>query len=107
MRLAVKYGRACVKLSCQALAAILFPHLLLGLTFFQSPHLYIHLPVRSAGSDTDDLCGSGAYAFVVQHSPSGDDGLLPGLCMLAERWLKKVCHTVTPSCERGREGAGH
>jgi hypothetical protein len=32
-----------------------------------------------------------AYRFVVVASKGSDDGLLPGLCMLTERWLNQVC----------------
>ena len=46
----------------------------------------------SGGSGSEDPWGAGAYAFVVQNSPGGgdDDGLLPGLCLLAEKWLRKA-----------------
>ena len=91
---AARCGHACVKMP-GACIRTLPSTLLLGITSFQSPHLYILTPVRSTGSETDDLFGSGAYAYVVQHSPAGDDGLLPGLCMLAERWLKKVGHAFS------------
>ncbi|GFR41033.1 hypothetical protein Agub_g1466 [Astrephomene gubernaculifera] len=33
-----------------------------------------------------------AYQFVVAHSRGSDDGLLPGLCMLTERWLTQAAY---------------
>ena len=42
----------------------------------------------------DNRWAAGAYAFVEQSSSSSgvdDDGLLPGLCLLTEQWLKQVC----------------
>jgi hypothetical protein len=38
----------------------------------------------------DDVWGAGAYAYILQQSPPGDDGLLPGLCLFTKKWLKQV-----------------
>ena len=44
----------------------------------------------SAGA-TDSQWATGAYTFVEQSSLGGDDdGLLPGLCLLTEKWLNNV-----------------
>ncbi len=41
------------------------------------------------GEDSDQW-GSAAFSYVTHTSPAGDDGLLPGLCLFTETWLKQV-----------------
>ncbi|GAX79734.1 hypothetical protein CEUSTIGMA_g7175.t1 [Chlamydomonas eustigma] len=38
----------------------------------------------------DNVWGAGAYTYITQQSPPGDDGLLPGLCLFTKKWLKQV-----------------
>jgi hypothetical protein len=47
-------------------------------------------PKGTASSLLGVAWSSSALSFVQDNTPAGEDGLLPGLCLLTELWLAKV-----------------
>jgi len=46
--------------------------------------------VEVGGQVMGKLWSSQAFTFVADHTPSNEEGLLPGLCLYTELWLSKV-----------------